>query len=75
MPSIAWVTAAEDPLTFDIKHMTQAIVTVLAVINPVVCGSIFLTLTQGLSPSQKRTAAAEWPSLFCSFSGSRHWLG
>ena len=35
----------------------QAIVTVLAVINPVVCGSIFLTLTPKLSLSQKRRAA------------------
>src|SRR5262245_61913769 len=35
----------------------QAIVTVLAVINPVVCGSIFLTLTRQLSPPQKRRAA------------------
>jgi multiple antibiotic resistance protein len=35
----------------------QAIVTVLAVINPIVCGSIFLTLTQGLAPEQRRRAA------------------
>jgi len=34
-------------------------VTVLAVINPVVCGSIFLTLTPRLSPSQKRRAAVK----------------
>jgi MarC family membrane protein len=35
----------------------QAIVTVLAVINPVACGSIFLTLTPQLSPAEKRWAA------------------
>jgi multiple antibiotic resistance protein len=35
----------------------QAIVTVLAVINPVVCGSIFLTLTSDLDLRQKRLAA------------------
>ena len=35
----------------------QAIVTVLAVINPVVCGSIFLMLTQQLD-SDKRWRAA-----------------
>ena len=41
-------------------HQTvQAIVTVLAVINPVVCGSIFLTLTPKLSPSQKQRAAVK----------------
>jgi multiple antibiotic resistance protein len=33
--------------------MVQAIVTVLAVINPVVCGSIFLTLTANLAPAQR----------------------
>jgi multiple antibiotic resistance protein len=37
--------------------MVQAIVTVLAVINPVVCGSIFLTLTAKLLPAQRRRAA------------------
>jgi multiple antibiotic resistance protein len=37
----------------------QAVVTVLAVINPVVCGSIFLTLTPKLSPSQKQRAAVK----------------
>lgn len=31
--------------------------TILAVINPVVCGSIFLTLTPKLAPAQKRWAA------------------
>ena len=37
--------------------MVQAIVTVLAVINPMVCGSIFLTLTPKLAPAQRRSAA------------------
>jgi multiple antibiotic resistance protein len=39
-------------------HQTvQAVVTVLAVINPVVCGSIFLTLTKSLDAGQQRRAA------------------
>jgi multiple antibiotic resistance protein len=38
-------------------QMLQAIVTVLAVINPVVCGSIFLTLTPELVPAGRRWAA------------------
>src|SRR5262245_36455553 len=42
-----------------LHQAVQAIVTVLAVINPVVCGSIFLTLTPRLSPSQKRRAAVK----------------
>jgi MarC family membrane protein len=36
-----------------LHQMVQAIVTVLAVINPVVCGSIFLTLTPNLESRQK----------------------
>jgi len=40
-----------------LHQMMQAIVTVLAVINPVVCGSIFLTLTSDLDLRQKRLAA------------------
>jgi multiple antibiotic resistance protein len=40
-----------------LHQMVQAIVTVLAVINPVVCGSILLTLTPTLLPAQKRRAA------------------
>jgi len=40
-----------------LHQMVQAIVTVLAVINPVVCGSIFLTLTPQLLPTQRRRAA------------------
>jgi hypothetical protein len=38
----------------NLHHMVQAIVTVLAVINPVVCGSIFLTLTPKLAVAQRR---------------------
>lgn len=37
--------------------MVQAVVTVLAVINPVVCGSIFLTLTPDLAIAERRNAA------------------
>ena len=40
-----------------LHQMVQAIVTILAIINPVVCGSIFLTLTGKLLPAQKRRAA------------------
>ena len=40
-----------------LHQMVQAIVTVLAVINPVVCGSIFLNLTPNLGSQQKRQAA------------------
>jgi multiple antibiotic resistance protein len=43
----------------NIHHIAKAIVTVLAVINPVVCGSIFLTLTQKLTMAQKRWAAVK----------------
>jgi len=42
-----------------LHDMVQAIVTVLAVINPVVCGSIFLTLTPELAPAQKRRTAVK----------------
>jgi multiple antibiotic resistance protein len=39
-------------------HQTaQAVLTVLAVINPVVCGSIFLTLTSSLELRQRQRAA------------------
>ena len=41
-----------------LHQMTQAIVTVLAVINPVVCGSIFLNLTPNLELQQRRREAA-----------------
>jgi len=40
-----------------LHQMALAILTVLAVINPVVCGSIFLTLTPDLESRQKRGAA------------------
>jgi len=40
-----------------LHQMAQAILTVLAVINPVVCGSIFLTLTPNLESRQRRRAA------------------
>ena len=42
-----------------IHDMVQAIVTVLAVINPVVCGAIFLTLTPKLAPHERRWAAVK----------------
>jgi multiple antibiotic resistance protein len=40
-------------------QMFQAIVTVLAVINPVVCGSIFLTLTPALAAAERRMASVK----------------
>jgi multiple antibiotic resistance protein len=40
-------------------QIVQAIVTILAVINPVVCGSIFLVLTPNLPPMQRRLAAVK----------------
>jgi multiple antibiotic resistance protein len=43
--------------TMNLHNTAQAIVTVLAVINPVVCGSIFLTLTPELVATQRRRAA------------------
>jgi multiple antibiotic resistance protein len=42
-----------------LHQIVQAIVTVLAVINPVVCGSIFLALTPNLGPAQRRQAAVK----------------
>jgi multiple antibiotic resistance protein len=46
-------------MNFDVSlhQVGQAIVTVLAVINPMVCSSIFLTSTSRLAPQQKRRAA------------------
>ena len=38
--------------------MAQAIVTVIAVINPVVCGTIFLTLTPKLTRAQRHRSAS-----------------
>src|SRR5262245_46046027 len=47
-----------DPHTTSSLHqMLHAVVTVLAVINPLVCGAIFLTLTPKLEPPQRRQAA------------------
>jgi multiple antibiotic resistance protein len=40
-----------------LHQMVQAIVTVLAVINPVVCGSIFLNRTPNLQSHERRRAA------------------
>jgi multiple antibiotic resistance protein len=45
-------------LDASLHQMVQAIVTVIAVINPVVCGSIFLTLTPKLTRAQRRLAAS-----------------
>src|SRR5215831_7588944 len=44
-------------LDASLHQILQAVVTVLAVINPVVCGAIFLTLTPKLAPAQRRLAA------------------
>ena len=43
----------------NLHQMLQAIVTVLAVINPVVCGWIFLTLTPNLASAKRRWAAVK----------------
>ena len=43
----------------DLHQILQAIVTVLAVINPVVCGSLFLTLTPNLTAPERRREAAK----------------
>ena len=53
------VFASERILLVGFHQMLQAIVTVLAVINPVVCGSIFLTLTPKLASAQRRWAAVK----------------
>ena len=42
-----------------LHQILQAIVTVLAVINPVVCGSLFLTLTPNLTAPERRRVAAK----------------
>jgi multiple antibiotic resistance protein len=49
--------SAHANLNVSLHQIVQAIVTVLAVINPVVCGSIFLTLTPKLDSAQRRRAA------------------
>ena len=43
----------------NLHQILQAIVTVLAVINPVVCGSLFLNLTQNLTAPERRRAATK----------------
>jgi multiple antibiotic resistance protein len=45
-------------LDASLHQIVQAIVTVIAVINPVVCGAIFLTLTPKLTRAQRRWAAS-----------------
>ena len=42
-----------------VQDIAQAIVTVLAVINPVVCGAIFLILTPKLTPQERRWRAVK----------------
>jgi multiple antibiotic resistance protein len=42
-----------------LHQIMQAVVTVLAVINPVVCGSLFLALTPNLTEPERRRAAAK----------------
>src|SRR5262245_21699024 len=51
--------AAGANLDTGLHQIAQAILTVLAVINPVVCGSIFLTLTPNLELREKRRAAVQ----------------
>jgi multiple antibiotic resistance protein len=41
----------------NVHQILQAIITVLAVINPVVCGSLFLNLTPNLTAPERRRAA------------------
>jgi multiple antibiotic resistance protein len=41
----------------NLHNIVQAIVTILAVINPVICGTIFSTLTSNLAPKKKRWMA------------------
>ena len=43
----------------NLHQILQAIVTVLAVINPVVCGSLFLNLTPTLTAPERQRAAAK----------------
>jgi multiple antibiotic resistance protein len=43
----------------NLHQVLQAIVTVLAVINPVVCGSLFLTLTPNMTAPERRREAAK----------------
>ena len=41
----------------NVHQILQAIITVLAIINPVVCGSLFLNLTPNLTAPERRRAA------------------
>ena len=43
----------------NLHQILQAVVTVLAVINPVVCGSLFLSLTPNLTAPERRREAAK----------------
>jgi len=43
----------------NLHHVLQAIVTVLAVINPMVCGSIFLSLTPNVDRASQRRLASK----------------
>ena len=43
----------------DLHQVLQAIVTVLAVINPVVCGSLFLSLTPNLTAPERQREAVK----------------
>ena len=43
----------------NLHQIIQAVVTVLAVINPVVCGSLFLALTPNLNEPERRRAVAK----------------
>ena len=43
----------------NLHQILQAIITVLAVINPVVCGTLFLTLTPNLTAPERRRQAAK----------------
>jgi len=43
-------TDLQTTLHVSLQQLVQAMVTVLAVINPVVCGSIFLMLTPKFAP-------------------------
>jgi len=49
----------QSDLHVNLHQILQAIVTVLAVINPVVCGSIFLMLTPNLPLAQRQLAAVK----------------
>ena len=52
-----------------VQDMVQAIVTVLAVINPVVCGAIFLILTPKLAPQERRWTSRQSGTKHSGYSG------